>query len=67
MRSRLLAEGLGSFFLFATVIGFVMSVYFFLLQALVIHAFCQYCLFSAGLSTGLFITAIYVIVKWRHE
>jgi uncharacterized membrane protein len=49
--------------LFSTTIGFVVSVYLFILQASVIHAFCQYCLGSATTSTILFIAAVYVIVK----
>lgn len=48
-----------------TVLGFAFSLYFFILQALVLHAFCQYCLFSAGTSTILFLTAIFIFVKMR--
>lgn len=53
--------------LLTTAIGLLMSLYFFILQAFVIRAFCQYCLFSAISSMGLFITAMYGIVKWREE
>lgn len=46
-----------------TTVGFLFSVYFFILQAFVIHAFCQYCLVSAATSTTLFATAIYIFKK----
>jgi uncharacterized membrane protein len=52
--------------LFSTVIGFIVSVYLFFLQASVIHAFCQYCLGSAATSTILFIAAVCIIVKSRR-
>lgn len=48
-----------------TVIGFLMSLYFFYLQAVVIKAFCFYCLGSAATSTILFTLAIYVFSKYR--
>ncbi len=48
-----------------TTIGFLSSVYFFILQAFVIRAFCQYCLGSAATSTILFVTAIIIFVKYR--
>jgi uncharacterized membrane protein len=44
--------------LYSTVVGFVASLYFFILQAFVLHAFCQYCLGSATTSTILFVTTI---------
>lgn len=49
-----------------TTVGFLASVYFFFIQAFVLHAFCQYCLISALTSTILFITAI-AIFKKQHE
>jgi uncharacterized membrane protein len=51
--------------LYSTAVGFAASIYFFILQAFVIHAFCQYCLGSATTSTILFITAVCLIVKSR--
>ena len=49
--------------LFATVLGFIASVWFFYIQAAVIHSFCEYCLSSAATSTVLFITAMFML---RH-
>ncbi len=46
-----------------TVIGFLSSLYFFILQAFVIKAFCQYCIVSAITSTTLFITSLYIFKK----
>lgn len=48
---------------FATILGFIASIYFVLLQAYVIHSWCQYCIGSAVTSTVLFIMAICVIRK----
>jgi uncharacterized membrane protein len=39
-------------------LAFLASLYFVYLQFFVIHAFCQYCLFSALLSTTIFIVAL---------
>lgn len=44
--------------LFATVLGFIGTLYFLYLQQFVIHAYCQYCLGSAAVSIILFATAI---------
>lgn len=49
----------------ATAIGFLMSLYFFTIQAAVIHAFCQYCLGSALFSTLMFVMSVYVWAKFR--
>ncbi|MDB5239068.1 MAG: Vitamin epoxide reductase family protein [Candidatus Parcubacteria bacterium] len=49
--------------LLATVLGLAASVWFFYLQALVIHSYCQYCLGSATTSTLLFITAAIILAK----
>ncbi|MDP3962408.1 MAG: vitamin K epoxide reductase family protein [bacterium] len=46
-----------------TALGFLASIYFFILQAWVIKAYCQYCLLSATTSTILFITAIAIFKK----
>lgn len=43
--------------LLATVVGLLASGYFFLLQAFVIHAWCQYCILSGLVSLGLFLLA----------
>lgn len=50
-----------------TTLGFLVSIYFFILQALVINAFCQYCLVSAGTSTLLFLTSLYTFIKFRAK
>ena len=49
--------------LYATPIGFAVSLYFFLIQAFALHHFCQYCLLSGTTSTLLFVTAIYLFLK----
>ena len=51
----------------ATVIGLLMSLYFFGVQAFVIHDFCQYCLGSALFSTLMFIMSAYVWGKFRID
>jgi uncharacterized membrane protein len=48
-----------------TVFGFLFSVYFFILQAFVIHAFCQYCLLSGAISTILFVISFFIIKKHK--
>lgn len=58
-------ESVLRFALLFTTLGFLASVYFFILQAFVIHAFCQYCLGSALTSTLLFITSILIFKKFR--
>jgi uncharacterized membrane protein len=51
--------------LFLTTIGFVMSLWFVFVQAFLIGSYCLYCLCSATISTILFITAMYVLKKYR--
>lgn len=51
---------------FITPLGFIASAYFTLLQFFVLHAFCFYCLLSAGFSTVLFIIGMVVLVL-RHR
>lgn len=41
-----------------TIIGFLFSLWFTFLQAFIIRAWCQYCLFSALTSTSLFILGV---------
>jgi uncharacterized membrane protein len=41
----------------ASAIGFLVSVVLILIQALILHAFCQYCLTSETVSTGILILA----------
>lgn len=50
-----------------TVLGFLTSVFFFIIQAFVLHAFCYYCLGSAGTSTLLFILAWYVFATYSSR
>ena len=49
-----------------TPLGFIASLYFIYLQLFVIGAICQYCMASAGTSTILFITGLYIISKTRQ-
>lgn len=48
------------FILPLTALGFLLSLYFLYLQAFVIHAFCQYCLFSLLDATILFSLAFWL-------
>jgi uncharacterized membrane protein len=49
-----------------TPIGFLMSLYFLAIQAVLLHSYCLYCLASAGISTTLFAIAAFAIHrrKW---
>jgi len=47
-----------SLFALLVAIMFAVTLWLFYLQALVLHAFCDYCLFSAGLTTVLTLIAI---------
>jgi uncharacterized membrane protein len=50
-----------------TTLGFIMSAYFFIIQAFVLHAFCQYCLLSALTSTILFVTSVFIFKKYQNS
>lgn len=52
--------------LFFTVPGFLLSLYFLYLQAAIIHAYCEYCLFSLFDATVLFLLSLYLYRKERH-
>lgn len=49
--------------LILTVLGLACSVWFVYLQAVVLGAFCQYCLVSAGTSTILFFTGYAILLR----
>lgn len=48
-----------------TSLGLVAGIYFFIIQAFVIHAFCQYCLVSGFTSALLFIISMTVLYKYK--
>lgn len=50
-----------------TFFGIAFSIYFVLVQALIIHAYCQYCLVSAFISTILFIISIIALKKYGQN
>lgn len=50
---------------FLTIIGLLASIYFLILQAFVLNAFCQYCILSGITSTILFVISVYSIYKYR--
>lgn len=56
--------GRDSLAFFIVSLGFIASCILFSLQLFVIHAFCTYCLVSAGITTLLFITSILI---WRQR
>jgi uncharacterized membrane protein len=47
----------------ATAIGLVASIWFVYVQAVILDAFCTYCLLSAGTSTILFLLGIQIFIK----
>ncbi len=49
-----------------TTVGFISSLYFLILQAFVIKAYCQYCLVSALTSTILFVTSLVIFKKYKN-
>jgi uncharacterized membrane protein len=64
----ILIEGmkqLVKFFHLTIAVGFLVSVVLFLIQALILHAFCQYCLLSEAVSTGLLFLSLLKIREDR--
>lgn len=53
------------FALALSAVNFLASIYFFILQAFVIHAYCYYCLGSAATSTILFVMACSIFKKYN--
>ena len=63
-----LGKDKGSFLKIAGIIaalGFLVSVWFVAVQVFVLHSLCLYCLFSAALSTALFIGALILAKRPR--
>ncbi len=50
----------------AATLGFLLSLYFLYLQAFVINAFCQYCLFSLAEAAALFVFSL-LILRVSHR
>ena len=50
-----------------TSVGFLVSVWFVYVQAFLLKAFCQYCMLSATTSTILFITSLFIFIKYRNK
>jgi uncharacterized membrane protein len=50
-----------------TSVGFLFSVWFVYVQAFLLKAFCQYCMLSATTSTILFITSLFIFIKYRNK
>lgn len=46
------------------IIGFIVSVILILIQQFIIHAYCQYCLLSEAISTGIL---IFAYLKYRQD
>jgi uncharacterized membrane protein len=46
-------------------VGLLASIWFFILQAFVIHAFCQFCLISGATSLTLFIISVCALRRYR--
>jgi uncharacterized membrane protein len=51
---------------YAPVVGFIASLRFLLLQAVVINAYCLYCLISALISTLLFVTSVIMLKSQKN-
>ena len=47
--------------------GFILSLYFLYLQAFVIHAYCEFCLFSLFDATLIFLTTLFLWRKRRRQ
>lgn len=54
------------FFHFTVLVGFLVSVVLFLIQALIIKAFCQYCLLSEVISMGLLFLSLLKVKQDRE-
>lgn len=54
------------FFHFVVLVGFLFSVVLFLIQALIIKSFCQYCLLSEVIATGLLILSLLKLKQDRQ-
>jgi uncharacterized membrane protein len=52
------------FFHFTVLVGFLVSIVLFLIQALIIKSFCQYCLLSEVIATGLLFLSL---LKLRED
>lgn len=50
-----------------SILGFLLSLYFLYLQAFVINAFCEYCLFSLFDATVIFIISTYLWMTRKKE
>jgi uncharacterized membrane protein len=50
----------------ATLIGFIMSLWFFYLQAFVIYSYCQYCLVSTATSLAIFIISYWSLFRYSR-
>lgn len=51
--------------LIISVLGLISSLWFMIVMAFVIKAFCPYCVVSALTSTTIFITSIYTFIKFK--
>lgn len=51
---------------FLAIIGFIISAFLFIVQAFVIHAFCQFCLFSEALSVFILIFS-FILIRLKQE
>jgi uncharacterized membrane protein len=45
--------------------AFLFSLWLVFLQAFIIHAFCQFCLISASLTTAMFVLTVLAVRKWE--
>lgn len=66
----ILIEGknqLMNFFHFTVLVGFLFSVVLFLIQALILHSFCQYCILSEVISTGLLFLSLLKLKQDRNS
>jgi len=52
---------------FLAVVGVIASIGFFLIQALIIKSFCQYCLFSEVIALAIFILSILVFRTSKYD
>lgn len=49
-----------------SLVGFIVSIILFLIQAFILHAFCIYCIFSEVISLLLLISSV-ILLRLKHE
>jgi uncharacterized membrane protein len=64
---RLISPYVDYLFFFASLVGFLFSVYLTYIEAAVLHTFCQWCLISAGMITILFSISVIKLARRQRQ